>query len=239
MRLRDISELARGFIENDPELLFGPGVIHPLVQEIRDPHHLYRSVAPASRKDTSHCWLTFSFEPYRGLLDPFQVYSGRQWAMLRMHRQSSGLPELLVHIGRELPSASTPIVPDLSVSFSHSPRVDTVVKKVGREPGILRFFHKGDLVEPNRDTLPAEFCIPGFQEALPDGDPEDGIPGVITDEHGISMIFLGDLVFYNQFRTADRNQLRSFLCNSVGVAVVARYVRDIVRKSASSAQQAG
>ena len=236
MRLRDISDLVRDMLESDTRPLFDRQVSHALVQDLADPQIVYRSVAPASRKEAIHPWMAFSFEPFGGLTEPFGAHTGRQWGLLRMHRQSSGLPELLIRVCRNLPAASATIRPDLYVSFSHSPRVETVIKKVGREPGILRFFHKGSLMEAERSTLPAEFCIPGFQQALPDGEPDDGIPGFMDDGKGQSLIFLGDLIFYNQFRTPDRNQARSFLLNCLGVAVAARYVRKIVRESLAEEQ---
>ena len=48
---------------------------------------------------------------------------------------------------------------------------------------------------------------------------------------GATRVFLGELVFYNQFRTVDRAKLRTFVLNCVAAGVVARYVREIVKKS--------
>ncbi len=236
MRLRDISEILREQIETGAEALFSGEVMHALVQDIHNAQTVYRPVAPATRKDQVQPWLALEFMPFKGLIEPFNVYPGRFWGMLRMHRQPSGLPELLVHVERDLPSASQAINPDLYVSFSSSPRVESVIQRVGKDPATLRFFHKGNLLQADRTVLPAELCLPGFGEALPDGDVEDGIPGVIDDEKHGHMLFLGDLVFYNQFRTPDRGQLCNFLLNCVAVGVVARYVRDIVRKTMSTAE---
>lgn len=236
MRLRDISEILREQIENGPEALFHGEVPHALVQDIRSPQIVYRPVAPATRKDQVLPWLALEFMPFKGLIEPFNVYPGRFWGLLRMHRQPSGLPELLIHVERDLPTASQTIHPDLYISFSSSPRVETIIHRHGKDPATLRFFHKGNLLQPDRSVLPADFCLPGFEEALPQGDEQDGIPGIVDDPKAGHSLYLGDLVFYNNFRTADRAQLCNFLLNGLAVGTVARYVRDIVRKSMGAAQ---
>jgi hypothetical protein len=227
MRLRDISDRLQEIMESDPEGLMGSGQPHALVQEIQDVQSLYRPVAGGKKGGDLVPWLTFSFEPFSGLIEPFNIYPGRFWAMQRIHKQSSGLPELVTHVTRDLPSASQPIAPDMYTSFSHSPKVETIVKKSG---GTLRFFHRGNLSMPDRTTLPAEHCLPGIGAALPEGYIEDGIPGLVELD-GDQLIYLGELEFYNQFRTANRPKLRNFLLNGVAVSVVARYVRDVVEKS--------
>ena len=231
MRLREISDRLQEIMEADPEALIGGGDPHALVQEIHDVQSLYRPVASGRKKGGLVPWLTFSFEPFSGLIEPFNIYPGRFWAMQRIHKQSSGLPELVTHVTRDLPSASQPIAPDLYASFSHSPKVETIVKKDG---GTLRFFHRGNLIMPDRGTLPAERCLPGIGEALPEGYIEDGIPGLV-DLDKTQLIYLGELEFYNQFRTPNRTKLRNFLLNCVSVSVVARYVRDVVHKSMPAA----
>ncbi|MEZ4434338.1 MAG: hypothetical protein R3F65_18190 [bacterium] len=230
MRLRDISERVREIIEVSPEALFGETTMHALVQDIQDVQTVYRPIASSGRKAQVVPWLSFSFEPFSGLIEPFNIYPGRFWGLQRIHRQPSGLPELVTHVARELPSASEPIEPDLYASFSHSPKVETVLKKAGKDPASLRFFHRGNLMLPDRTTLPAEMCLPGIESALPEGYIEDGIPGIVEmdDER---LLYLGELIFYNQYRTPDRAKLRNFLLNCVAVSVVLRYVRDIVRKS--------
>ncbi|MFN3197751.1 MAG: hypothetical protein ACE366_04955 [Bradymonadia bacterium] len=230
MRLRDIADRLENLIEGRAEPLFNDGVLHALVQEIRDVHMLYRPVLAAGRKSQSHAWLTFSFEPFIGLIEPFNIHPGRMWALVRMHRQSSGLPELAAAVVRDLPGTSEPVEPDIYVAFSQSPRVESVVKKMGRDPDTLHLYHRGGL--PSKDqqsTLPRELCLPGFESALPAGDIEDNIPGLIEIE-GSQQLFIGDLVFYNNFRTPDRNKVRNFVLNSTATAVVARYVREMVRK---------
>ncbi|MEZ4464468.1 MAG: hypothetical protein R3F60_05515 [bacterium] len=230
MRLRDISERIREVIETEPERFIGGQANHALIQEIQDVQLVYRPVAGASRKEELLPWLAFTFEPFGGLLEPFGAYAGRFWALQRMHRQPSGLPELLTWVGRDLPSAAEAIAPDLFVSFSHSPKVESVIRKRSGEDDGLVFFHTGALMEPDRTCLPAEFCLPGIADALPEGFVEDGIPGLV-DLDGQPLLFLGDLVFYNGFRTVDRIRLRSFLLNCAAVGLVTRYVRDIVRKT--------
>lgn len=230
MRLRDISERVRELIEVDPENLFGGQVSHALVQDIREVQTVYRPIATMGRKGGVVPWLTFSFDPFSGLIEPFNIYPGRFWALQRIHRQPSGLPELVTHVAREVPKASQQIHPDLYASFSNSPKVETIIKRTGKDPASLRFFHRGNLMLSDRTTLPAELCLPGIEPALPEGYVEDDIPGLV-DLDDIPALFLGELVFYNGFRTPDRGKLRTFLLNCVAVSTALRYVRDIVRKN--------
>ncbi len=234
MRLRDISELVRTTLENHGEALHSGASPHALVQDIQNVQTVYRPIASSGRKTGLVPWLSFNFEPFPGLIEPFKIYPGRFWAMQRVQRQPSGLPELVTHVERELPSASSPIVPDLYCSFSHSPKVETVVKKSGKDPASLRFYHRGNLMQADRETLPAELCLPGIGEALPEGFPDDDIPGLVELD-GEPMLYLGELIFYNGFRTPDRGKLRTFTLNCVAASVVTRYVRDIVRKSMAAA----
>ncbi len=230
MRLRDISERVRNVLETQGETLHEGVEAHALVQDIQDVQTVYRPIASAGRKTGLVPWLSFNFEPFSGLIEPFKIYPGRFWAMQRIHRQPSGLPELVTHVERQLPSASHPIVPDLYCSFSHSPKVETIIKKTGKDPASLRFYHRGNLMQADRETLPADYCLPGIGEALPEGFPDDDIPGLFELE-GTPTLYLGELIFYNGFRTPDRGKLRTFTLNCVATAVVCRYVRDIVRKT--------
>jgi hypothetical protein len=229
MRLRDLSERIRDLIESEPEALVGPDSAHALIQDIRDVSMVYRPVQTTGKRSELLPWMSFSFAPFPGLIEPFNIYPGRFHAMLRVHRQPSGLPELVTHVMRDLPGASEPAAPDLYASFSHSPKVETIIKKNGKEPLGLRFFHRGGLMQADRTPLPAEFCLPGIAEALPEGYVDDDIPGMV-DLDGEPAIFLGELVFYNQGRTADRRKLSTFLLNCVAVATVSRYVREMVIK---------
>ncbi len=234
MRLRDISDRVQETLQSDPEGLFGMQTAHALVQDIRDVATIYRPIDTQGKRDDLLPWVSFSFEPFGGLIEPFNVYPGRFWAMVRVHRQPSGLPELVTHVVRELPGAQTPSAPDLHASFSHSSKVETIVKKSGTDPVELRFYHRGGLMLPDRTCLPAEYCLPGLAEGLPQGFIEDGIPGVVELD-GDQVMYLGELVFYNQGRTPDRPRLLNFVLNCVAVSTVARYVRDVVQKSMSAA----
>ncbi len=236
MRLRDISEQLREILEGTPETMFSEDAVHALVQDVQHVQSVYRPIVSGGRKDNLVPWLAFSFMPFRGLIESFNIYPSRFWGLVRMHKQPSGLPELVVHVARELPSASTLLSPDIVVSFSNSPRVDTQIDKVGREPAILRFFHSGALLDHQGKVLGPEYCLPGFGEALPAGDVEDGIPGVVAGGEGRQRLYLGDLVFYNGFKTVDRGRLAHFVMNCVAIGVVSRYVRDIVRKNLDDAR---
>lgn len=230
MRLREVSERVREVMERDPEGLLGDGTSHALVQDIQEVQTVYRPVKTGRKNPELVPWLAMNFEPFSGLIEPFNVYPGRFWSLQRVHRQPSGLPELVTHVERELPGAGHEIAPDLYCSFSLSPKIETIVKQTGKDPAHFRFYHRGNLIQADRSTLGAEFCLPGISEALPEGYPDDGIPGIV-DHEGEPVIYLGDLTFYNQGRTANRAQLCNLLLNCVAVSVVARYVRDIVRKS--------
>lgn len=230
MRLRDIADRLESLIEGTAEPLLNDGVLHALIQEIRDVHMLYRPIQATGRKEQSYAWLTFSFEPFIGLIEPFNVHPGRMWSLVRMHRLPSGLPELAVSIVRDIPGTSTPVEPDLYVAFSQSPRVESVIQKVSGDADGLRLFHRGGLTDGDGGTLDRELCLPGFEVALPFGDVEDNIPGLITEGEK-QMLYVGDLLFYNNYRTPDRVKVRNFVLNATAVAVVSRYVRDMVRKA--------
>ncbi len=234
MRLRDISELVRAHIESDPERIFGGEIVHALVQDIQQVHIVYRPISSSGKKAGTVPWLVFNFQPFDGLIEPYNIYPGRFWAMQRIQRQPSGLPELVTHVERDLPGTHNPIAPDLYTSFSHSPKVESIIKRTSKDPAALSFYHRGNLMEPDRSTLPAEQCLPEIGLALPEGYPEDGIPGLV-DLDGTQVIYLGELVFYNNFRTPDRAKLGNFLLNAVAVATVSRYVRQIVKKGISAA----
>jgi hypothetical protein len=227
MRLRDISNLIRDLLEGDVDRFLDGSVPHALIQDVDEPQLVYRAVEGTSRKADLVPWLVYSYEPFSGLIEPFNIYPGRYWAMQRMHRQPSGLPELITHITRNVPGANTAIEPDLYASFSHSSRVESVIKKSGDSK--LQVYHRGGLMQVDRTTWPREDCLPGISEALPEGFVEDNIPGVV-DLDGEPVVYLGELAFYNSFRTVDRARLRTFLFNCAAVATVARYVRHRVRK---------
>ena len=230
MRLRDLSNRVSEVMEGSGEALVGPETVHALVQNIDDVQTLYRNVESSGKSGGLVGWLTYSFEPFGGLIEPFSIYPARFWALQRIHKQPSGLPELITHVARDLPVPVDTLKPHVYMSFSHSPNVETSIETVEKEPAVLRFFHSGNVLETNRSVLPRDFCLPGVEQALPEGFIEDGIPGLVG-EGDEQKIFMGDLVFYNQGRTPDRAKLSNFLLNNVAVGLVLRYVRDIVRKS--------
>lgn len=230
MRLREISELVRDVLEGDPEA-FLAGEAHALIQDVQDVHTVYRPIANGRRNAKAMPWLTFSFEPFGGLIEPYRIYPGRFWALTRVQRQPSGLPELVTHVDRELASSSKAIEPNLYTSFSHSPKVQTIIEKEGKNPAMLRFFHRGALLGPDQIRLPTEACLDAIGMALPEGYVDDDVPGVV-ERDGERMLYLGELKFYNDFRTADRSRLRDFIFNNVATAIVARYAIEMVESDA-------
>ena len=83
MRLRELSERIRETLENDAEDLFGTPGMHALVEDIRDVATIYRPINTQGKRDDLLPWVSFSFEPFVGLIEPFNVYPGRFWAMVR------------------------------------------------------------------------------------------------------------------------------------------------------------
>ncbi|MBU0550023.1 hypothetical protein KKF91_18975 [Myxococcota bacterium] len=229
MRLRDVSERVREVLEDDLEALFAEGDAHALIQEIKDIQSIYRPIG-VGKKPALVPWLSFTFEPFSGLIEPFNVYPRRFTAMVRVHRQPSGLPELVVYICRALTKSSEPLRPALYLSFSQSTRVSTRIEKLSKEPLRLRFYHTGALMTVERHPLPLEACLEGFAEALPEGYPEDQIPGLVERE-AATLLYLGDLELYNDGKTINRKLLRNLTLNCVAAAVVARYVREQIRKA--------
>jgi len=229
MRLRDVSERIRDVLEGIPEDVIAPLPGHPLIGRIDDVQSVYRPVESSGRSGGVLPWLCYSYEPFNGLIEPFNIYPGRFWALHRIHRQPSGLPELITHIAREIPRASKPLAPTLYVSLSNSSKVETKIKK-GETDGVLQVFHSCNLMRPDRTTWPMEFCLPGIEEALPEGDVEEGLPGLVGKGKKRSL-YVGDFALYNQYRTVDRSRLRHFLLNCAAVGTALRYVREIVRKN--------
>jgi hypothetical protein len=229
-RLRDIADSVR-------EQLAGAALAnalgdsdHALIRDVKDVQVLHRPITTAARRVKSIPWLAYSFSPFEGLIEPFQIYPGRYWAFQQMHKQPSGLPELVTHISKEFPGASQSLAPHLFTGFSHSPNIETTVVEFSEEPLTLQFFESGALSRFDRTLLPSEFCLPGIAQALPQAYLEDDIPGM----HGVGdelKLYLGSLIFYNQGRTVDRARLRQYLLNLTAVSVVLRYVRDAVDKT--------
>ena len=150
-----------------------------------------------------------------------------------MHKQASGLPELITHISKEFPGASQALRPHLYVGFSRSENIETRLTIEDKEPLGLGFFHTGRLENADRSLLPKSQCLQGAELGLGIGSIQDNIPGLLNS-NGDSQLYLGHLTFYNQGRTPNRGQLCNFLLNNTAVAVVLRYVRDALSKAETS-----
>jgi hypothetical protein len=234
IRLRDIAERVQEFLETSCEDFIAGDASHNYIFDLKDVQTVYRRLDSPVHRGQVLPWLMCSFSPSNTLLEPFNIYPARYWALLRIHRQTSGLPELVTHIAPEVPSAEVLLTPHLYTSFSHSKNTETEVEAQEDDGEIsLSFFHSGNLMNSDRSTLSAEFCLPGICEALEAGNQDSCVPGPVPRE-GASL-YLGDLVFYNGGRTPDRKRVRRFLLNNIATAVVARYVRDIVRRTAPAA----
>ena len=70
MRLRDLSERVREVMDGSGETLVGADTVHALVQNIDDVQMLYRNVESAGKSGGLVGWLTYSFEPFGGLIEP-------------------------------------------------------------------------------------------------------------------------------------------------------------------------
>tara|TARA_B100001093_G_scaffold489983_1_gene528636 strand:- start:422 stop:1132 length:711 start_codon:yes stop_codon:yes gene_type:complete len=208
---------------------------HALIKDIKDVQTLHRPVITAAKRQKSIPWLAYSFTPFEGLIEPFQIYPGRYWAFQQMHKQPSGLPELITHISKEFPSASQALAPHHYVGFSNSKNIETSIKITSKEPLKLSFYHSGNLEKSDRTLLPADYCLEGLGLALSQADTADDIPGLHGEQNERS-IYVGSLVFYNLGRTPNRSQLSHFLLNNAAISVVLRYVRDAVGKSLKTAE---
>ncbi len=230
VRLRDIAERVQEFLESPSEEFMAGDSEHPYISRVKDVQTVYRRLDSPVHRGQVLPWLMCSFEPSNALLEPFNIYPARYWALLRVHRQTSGLPELVTHIGPDVPSAEVLLTPHLYTSFSHSKNTETSIDVLEEDGEFkLSFFHSGNLMRTDRTTMSAEYCLPGICEALQAGNLDDCSPGPLPDRD--YPLYLGDLVFYNGGRTPDRKQIRRFVLNNITTAVVTRYVRDIVRRS--------
>lgn len=227
MQLRDTADIVKATLELDLGSWFGDTAVHALVQNVRDVQSVFRPVQTTSKKQSLEPWVCFSFEPYRGIVEPFNVNPGSLYAMLRVHKQPTGVRELIVHVDRDIPTADEPIIPQFYISFSRSEKVSTILRKEGDDPFTMRIFHTMELLNVDRSKLPLELCLPGFQDTFPEGYVEDGIPGIV-DLEGAQRLYVGSLQFFNQGRTLDRVSLVNCLLNAVALATAARYIRNLV-----------
>ncbi|MGC6417732.1 MAG: hypothetical protein ACON3Z_11485 [Bradymonadia bacterium] len=203
---------------------------HGLIHRVSDVQTLHRPVIGAAKRHKSIPWLAYSFQPFDGLIEPFQIYPGRYWVFQQMHKQASGLPELITHISKEFPGASQALRPHLYIGFSRSENIETKLTIDDGDPLAIGFYHSGRLEKNDRSLLPKEQCLQGAELGLGMASIEDNIPGLLkTDDD--CQLYLGHLTFYNQGRTPNRGQLCNFLLNNAAVAVVLRYVRDAISKA--------
>ena len=72
---------------------------HGLIHRIADVRR-YIGQLSVQQKHKSIPWLAYSFQPFDGLIEPFQIYPGRYWVFQQMHKQASGLPERLSYLKR-------------------------------------------------------------------------------------------------------------------------------------------
>ena len=230
-KLRELAGTVRDCMAATGELSFD-GVEHGLTQNLRDVQILYRPIRTGGKNYKAIPWLAYRFTPFLGLIEPFNIYPGEYWAFQQIHKQPSGLPELVTVVSKEFPSASHLLTPHLYAGFSNSPNIENDVITMSEDPLTLRFRHSCNLMRHDRSTLPRAACLPGIELALSQGFPEDGIPGLVEGSADMPL-FLGDLVFYNQGRTVDRGRLGHFLLNNAAVAFVFRNVRDALARSGS------
>ncbi len=231
IRLRQIAEQLDGILSTPPgDLLASVAGEQTLLRAIEDAQVVYRRLDSPVHRGQVLPWLMFSFEPDEALLAPFKIYPDRYWVLIRMHRQTSGLPELLTHVSREQPSAEILLEPHLYVSFTQSKSTETLVDRCD-DDGVVRldYYHSASFILPDRSTLPSALCLPGMDDALGEGAVDAYVPGIV--EHESHPLYVGSLKFYNSGRTPDRRLLGKFLLNNAAVAVVARLVRDVVLKS--------
>ena len=170
---------------------------HGLIHRIADVQTLHRPVIGAAKKHKSIPWLAYSFQPFDGLIEPFQIYPGRYWVFQQMHKQASGLPELITHISKEFPGASQALRPHLYIGFSRSENIETRLTIDDGDPLALGFFHTGRLEKADRSLFPKEECLKGAELGLGTASVDDGIPGLI-DSADDPQLYLGHLTFYNQ-----------------------------------------
>ena len=173
--------------------------------------------------------------PHTSLIEPFRLYSSRFVALQRIHRQSSGILELATHISSSLPGPNEVVQPHFYTSFSSSKNVETRIDEDKETADRFAFWHTGQLLSGKGEPLLSEFCLPGFESALPIVELGSDMPGVILGDGDPKGLNLGVLQFYNQGRTPDRKLVAQFLANNIAVAMVARSVSALVRKSMEDA----
>ena len=233
MRLREVGERVEELIDSAwDELMLGP-FSNGLLNEPKTLPACYRQATTGVKGAGSVGWQVLEFAPDASLIEPFRLYPSRYVALVRVHRQSSGILELATHISSIMPGPNESVKPHFYCSFSSSKNVETTISVGSEAPDQFSFQHTGALLDDSGQKLPAEFCLPGFESALPAVEALSNDPGLLFENDAAAGLNIGRLQFYNQGRTPDRRLIRDFIANNIALAMVARSVESLVKKSMS------
>lgn len=232
MRLREVGERLGELLEGAWDEIMSEEATNGLIESPKVLPASYRAATTGAKTAGSVAWQTVEFQPHASLIDPFRLYPSRFVALQRVHRQSSGILELATHISSELPGPNDVVQPHFYTSFSSSKNVETRIQEDKDSSDAFRFWHTGAILT-GTDLLPSEFCLPGFESALAAVPLGDAMPGVIAENGEPKGLNVGSLRFYNQGRTPDRQRVSEFLFNNIALAMVARSVGGLVKKSMS------
>ena len=230
MRLREVGERLSELLESAWDEIMSEEAANGLIESPKVLPASYRAATSGAKTAGSVAWQTVEFQPHASLIDPFRLYPSRFVALQRVHRQSSGILELATHISSELPGPNDVVQPHFYTSFSSSKNVETRIKEDKDNADDFKFWHTGAILAGAK-LLPSEFCLPGFESALATVELGDAMPGLITDNGEPKGLNVGSLRFYNQGRTPDRKRVGAFLANNIALAMVARSVSALVKKS--------
>jgi len=231
MRLREVGDRLSEVLDGVWDDIMSESPANGLIVDPKALPACYREATTGVKKIGSVAWQVVEFLPHTSLIEPFRLYSSRFVALQRIHRQSSGILELATHISSSLPGPNEVVQPHFYTSFSSSKNVETRIEEAKDVADRFTFWHSGQLLSANGEPLPSDFCLPGFESALPIVELGDSMPGVLMGEGEPKGLNLGTLQFYNQGRTPDRKLVGQFLANNIAVAMVARSVSALVRKS--------
>ena len=231
MRLREVGERLNEVLDSVWDEIMSVPATNGLIEAPRVLPACYREATTGVKNLGSVAWHVVEFLPHTSLIEPFRLYSSRFVALQRIHRQSSGILELATHISSTLPGPNEVVQPHFYSSFSSSKNVETRIEEDKDVADRFTFWHTGQLTSAKGQPLLSEFCLPGFESALPIVELGADMPGVMLGEGEPKGINVGNLQFYNQGRTADRKLVAQFLSNNIAVAMVARSVGALVLKS--------
>ena len=232
MRLREVGERLSELLEGAWDEIMSEEAPNGLIEAPKVLPASYRAATTGAKTAGSVAWQTVEFQPHASLIDPFRLYPSRFVALQRVHRQSSGILELATHISSELPGPNDVVQPHFYTSFSSSKNVETKIVEDKENADDFKFWHSGAILAGN-DLLPSDFCLPGFESALGEVALGDAMPGLIMENGEPQGLNVGSLRFYNQGRTPDRKRVAAFLANNIALAMVARSVSTLVKKSMS------